>query len=124
MCIYFIGDMNMDKLEKFKEFIKDKEFLIEKVNKNETTWQNLYEIYDLYGEDASVFKNNREDNHQENNEGKVNNLLKAFEGVDVNKINENLEGVRKILAVLAEFSKKDDTKVKRTYQNPNNRYDD
>lgn len=123
--------MIMDKLDKFKEFIKDKEFLIDKVNNKETTWQNLYEIYDLYGEDASIFKQKEEvreeqatSNFQTNNDNKVNSLLKAFEGVDVNKINENLEGVRKVLAVLSEFSKKDDIKPKRTYEKPNNRYDD
>lgn len=125
----------MDKLDKFKEFIKDKEFLIDKVLNKETTWQDLYEIYDLYGEEASIFNPivNSEDinkdmesnqNQQTNNENRVNNLLKAFEGVDVNKINENLEGVRKILAVLGEFSKKDDVKTKRTYDRPNTRYDD
>ena len=121
----------MDKLDKFKEFIKDKEFLIDKVNNKETTWQNLYEIYDLYGEDASIFKQKEEvreeqatSNFQTNNDNKVNSLLKAFEGVDVNKINENLEGVRKVLAVLSEFSKKDDIKPRRTYEKPNNRYDD
>lgn len=117
----------MDKLEKFKEFIKDKEFLIDKVNNKETTWQNLYEIYDLYGEDASIFKQEETKEYKQsqvNNDNRVNSLLKAFEGVDVNKINENLEGVRKVLAVLSEFSKKDDTKPKRTYEKPNNRYDD
>lgn len=127
----------MDKLEKFKEFIRDKEFLIDKVNNNETTWQNLFEIYDLYGENASIFKAPKQEsseyqeetNEQRNDTGvgsesRVNNLLKAFEGVDVNKINENLEGVRKILSVLGEFTKKDDVKPKRTYERPNNRYDD
>jgi hypothetical protein len=120
----------MDKLEKFKEFIKDKEFLIDKVNNKETTWQNLYEIYDLYGEDASIFKKETDTKETNNNstnnsnDNRVSSLLKAFEGVDVNKINENLEGVRKILAVLGEFSKKDDVKPKRTYERPNNRYDD
>ena len=119
----------MDKLDKFKEFIKDKEFLIDKVNNKETTWQNLYEIYDLYGEDASIFKQKEEikeenNSSQTSNDNRVNTLLKAFEGVDVNKINENLEGVRKVLAVLSEFSKKDDIKPKRTYEKPNNRYDD
>ena len=117
----------MDKLDKFKKFIKDKEFLIDKVLKKETTWQNLYEIYDLYGEDASIFKQEtieKEEVKETNNENRVNNLLKAFEGVDVNKINENLEGVRKILAVLGEFTKKDDVKPKRTYSKPNNGFDD
>ena len=55
---------------------------------------------------------------------KANNLLKAFEDIDVNKINENLEGVRKILAVLGEFTRKDDTKVKRSYNKPSSNYDD
>ena len=121
----------MDKLEEFKAFIKDKEFLINKVNNKETTWQGLYEIYDLYGKDATIFQNPNKQNQEPvntqqtgNTDNKVNNLLKAFEGVDVNKINENLEGVRKILAVLGEFSKKDETKPKRTYDRPNNRYDD
>lgn len=118
----------MEKLEKFKEFIKDKEFLIDKVLNKETTWQSLYEIYDLYGEDASIFRNGDSQKIQEEKEevkdNKVNNLLKAFEGVDVNKINENLEGVRKILSVLGEFSKKEDIKPKRTYQRPNNGFDD
>ena len=117
----------MDKLDKFKEFIKDKEFLIDKVLNKETTWQSLYEIYDLYGEGASIFKQEseeKEETREINNDNKVNNLLKAFEGVDVNKINENLEGVRKILAVLGEFSKKDDVKPKRTYSKPNNGFDD
>ena len=113
----------MDKLDKFKEFIKDKEFLVNKVNNNETTWQHLYEIYDLYGEDASIFKEEKNDS-KDLNESKINNLLKSFEGVDVNKINENLEGVKKILAVLGEFTKKDDVKPKRTFTSTTNRYDD
>ena len=125
MSAYNLVVIFMDKLDKFKEFIKDKEFLIDKVNKGETTWQNLYEIYDLYGEGASIFNNATIDEGKTiNNENRVNNLLKAFEGVDVNKINENLEGVRKVLAVLSEFTKKDDAKPKRTYDRPNNRYDD
>ena len=120
----------MDKLEEFKAFIKDKEFLINKVNNKEITWQGLYEIYDLYGKDATIFQDSNKQMEQTvnrqstNSDNKVNNLLKAFEGVDVNKINENLEGVRKILAVLGEFSKKDETKTKRSYDRPSNRYDD
>jgi len=112
----------MDKKEEFKAFIRNKEFLIDKVNRGETTWQKLYEIYDLYGESASVFNESRKE--EEVRENKANNLLKAFEDIDVNKINENLEGVRKILAVLGEFTRKDDAKSKRVYSRPNNNYND
>ena len=40
-------------------------------------------------------------------------LLKIIEGVNLDKINENLEGMKKILGVIGEFTKKDDVKVNR-----------
>ena len=55
----------MSKFEEFKEFCKTKPFLIEKIHKKETTWQELYEIYDIYGKDADIF--NEEGKKEEEN---------------------------------------------------------
>lgn len=116
----------MDKLNKFKEFVKDKPFLQERVDKKETTWQSLYETYDLFGEDADVFKNVNADNKEENKSRNSNNsILKMLEGVNLDKISENLEGMKKILGVLGEFSKKEDPKLNRRTSNRGvRRYDD
>lgn len=120
----------MDKLEQFKEFIKDKPFLREKVEKKETTWQSLYETYDLFGENADVFKENNGNANQEYNETRnanrnPNNLLKMLEGVNLDKISENLEGMKKILGVLGEFTRKEEPKSNRRSTNRNyRRYDD
>ena len=103
----------MDKLEEFKEFIKDKTFLREKVNNGETPWQSLYETYDLFGKDADVFKEIKEESRNSNSKNSANNLLKMLEGVNLDKINENLEGMKKILGVLGEFTKKEDVKSTR-----------
>lgn len=104
----------MDKLEEFKEFIKDKPFLNEKVRNKETTWQSLYETYDLFGKDADVFKQNKEEKNENSTaRGNPNSLLKMLEGVNLDKINENLEGMKKILGVLGEFTKKETPKVSR-----------
>lgn len=116
----------MDKLDKFKEFIKNKPFLQEKVNRNETTWQSLYETYDLFGEDADVFKqveiNENRDSDKPKNE---NSLFKMLEGVNLDKISENLEGMKKILGVLGEFTKKEDPKInRRSMGHSSRRYDD
>ena len=117
----------MDKLDEFKEFIKDKPFLKERVNKKEATWQSLYETYDLFGKDADVFKDIKvEENNFRNNSNNGNNsILKMLEWVNLDKISENLEGMKKILGVLGEFTKKEDPKVSRrnTYRGPR-RYDD
>ena len=46
----------MDKMEKFKKFAATKPFLKKMVDNKETTWQELYERYDIYGEDDDIFK--------------------------------------------------------------------
>ena len=117
----------MEKLEEFKEFIKDKPFLREKVNNKETTWQSLYETYDLFGKDADVFKDIKDEvkNDSNNRNSGPNSLLKMLEGVNLDKISENLEGMKKILGVLGEFTKKENISTSRrnTTRSPR-RYDD
>lgn len=102
----------MDKLDEFKNFIKDKPFLKEKVNKGETTWQALYETYDLFGENADEFKDISVSESANTRNG-GNNILKMLEDVNLDKINENLEGMKKILGVLGEFTKKETPKATR-----------
>ena len=118
----------MDKLEEFKEFVKDKPFLREKVNNKETTWQSLYETYDLFGKDADVFKESNQEVRNDNNtrNGGPNSILKMLEGVNLDKISENLEGMKKILGVLGEFTKKESPSVnnRRSTSRPPRRYDD
>ena len=115
----------MDKLSEFKEFVKDKPFLQSKVENKETTWQSLYETYDLFGENADIFKENKEESRGSTRGENVTNLFKMLEGVNLDKINENLEGMKKILGVLGEFSKKEEPKINRrsSYKNPKG-YDD
>ena len=41
--------------ESFKKFIKTRPELAKAVFNNKTTFQKLYELYDMYGEDSDVF---------------------------------------------------------------------
>ena len=45
----------MDKKEEFKEFVKKNPRLLTFVKKGEMTWQKFYEMFDLYGENNSVW---------------------------------------------------------------------
>ena len=42
--------------EQFKEFVKTKPELATYVENNEMTWQKFYELYDLYGEDETIWR--------------------------------------------------------------------
>ena len=45
----------MDKKEEFKKFVKKHPELVEYVKNKQNTWQDFYEIYDMYGEEDSVW---------------------------------------------------------------------
>lgn len=42
-------------LENFKKFVRNKPILAEYVKKGDVSWQNFYDMYELYGEDSSVW---------------------------------------------------------------------
>lgn len=46
----------MEKKEQFKMFVKNNPELIKIIQDGKMTWQNLFEIYDLYGEDKEKWK--------------------------------------------------------------------
>ncbi len=87
----------MDKKEMFKEFAKNHPQLINYLNNNpDMSWQKLYEIYDIYGEDEGIW------NKYVKN---TNNISDMFKNVDMNKIQEHINNAQKALNVIGELTK-------------------
>ena len=91
--------------DSFKEFVKKNNNLINIVEKGETTWQKLYELYDLYGENSSIW-NKYLNNNTANNSNNINisNLTNNFKeiinfvkGIDLNSIQKGLNGLDKAI---------------------------
>ena len=55
----------MDKKDEFKEFIKSKPELVDLVKNKKDTWQDFYEVYDLYGNDDNVWNKYNEEKIQD-----------------------------------------------------------
>ena len=99
----------MDKLDEFKQFVKDKPFLANKVKDGTFSWQTLYETYDMFGKEHEFFKDdtinettsdNKEDDKNNDSLGK---LFKQLSKVDTKKISDGLENVKKIVGLIDEF---------------------
>lgn len=130
----------MNKFDEFKSFCKDKPYLIDKVEKGKTTWQELFEIYDIYGEDAEQLKEEvvsekEEESSEERNEPVeeekvkkegLSGILEMLSGFDPDKLSDSLNSVKKIISVLSEVTKPEENEyvTKRKMKRPYQRSDD
>lgn len=106
----------MDKLQEFKNFIKTKPNVLDKIHNNELTWQQVYETYDIYGSNHKLFgsteekETKEEPKNEEKNSFKtrseyVNNALKMFQDVDMDKVTSNLQSIQKVMGIFGEITK-------------------
>ena len=100
--------------EQFKQFVKDNPKLVTYVNSKEKTWQEFYELYDLYGDDNNVWSKylNNEEKKQEvvKENSNFSDLLAFLKTINLDSLQEGINSVQRVLGVFQDFSNKD-TKV-------------
>lgn len=102
----------MNKLDEFKIFIKKNPRLIDKVQANEYSWQQLYETYDIYGESHPLFTNKHNENiaKKEANTDSLKNTFSFLKNIDMDKVSENLQSLKKVIGALGELTSLNDNK--------------
>ncbi len=87
--------------ETFKLFARKHPELASRVTRNEVSWQKLYEIYDIYGEDSSVW-----DSYFAND-----NLFSFIKNIDVKSVQKGISNIERVINLLQELgfsNKKED----------------
>lgn len=101
--------------EAFKEFVKKNPKLIKFVRNNEMTWQKFYEIYDIYGEEESAWKEYLQDKTVENTAKAAaatvgfSDFVNWLKTVNLDGLQEGIGNVQRVLGIFQDFAKKDDT---------------
>ena len=90
----------MDKKEEFKTFARLHPELVSYVKSGEMSWQKFYELYDIYGEDETVWKDYAKKEEASN----ITNLVK---NMDMDKVQEHINTAQKALGFISELTKKD-----------------
>ena len=100
----------MDKKEEFKEFIKSKPELVDYVKNKEYTWQDFYEVFDLYGKDESVWKKYKEKkSDNEGNERKnasITELTDLVKNINIDNVQKYINNAQKAINVISELTAK------------------
>ncbi|MBO6145173.1 MAG: hypothetical protein J6O62_00015 [Bacilli bacterium] len=100
---YILLGGNMSLKDEFKLFVKKHPELIDKVNKNETSWQKLFEIYSLYGEEDNVW--NKYFNKESTS---VNDIINMVKNVDLDSVQKNITNISKALGLVQSLITKDE----------------
>lgn len=116
------------KIDDFKAFVKKKPYLIKYVKNNESTWQEFYEIYSLYGEDEDVWSkyvdtsDNKDSSRDSSNSSSSNSsskglsdLVNLAKNIDVDKVQNGISSLQKAISLFGDLLSKKDTGTKSTY---------
>lgn len=123
----------MAKIDNFKLFVKNNPNLITYVKNNTMSWQKFYELYDLYGEDNSVWNEYLNKDTTVNStkteskkSSKFSDILDMVKNLDTNKLQDSISSVQKAIGLIGDILVKDKKPDASTY-NPRpiyRRFDD
>jgi len=114
----------MSKIE-FKDFVRKNTNLIKFVEKGETTWQKLYELYDLYGETSSVWDKYLKNNSSLNSSNISNSfkdLIHFIKGIDLNNIQKGISSIDKAIDAFKDIVPQKDTNIENYEPRPTYKY--
>lgn len=99
----------MNTKEKFKDFVKRNPELLKHVKNGNKTWQNFYEMYDIYGENEEVWQEFLTP-ITENNSFDILSFLKM---IDLDSIEEGITSIQRVLALFQDMTKDNKPSSKR-----------
>lgn len=99
--------------ENFKDFARLHPTLATHVNNNKTTWQKLYELYDIYGEESSVWNEyfpkttNNIANTRTNTSGAkdvtLSDFMNTIKNVDLETVQKGIANIQKTIGLLQDM---------------------
>jgi enolase len=92
----------MSKKDEFKVFASKHPELVKYIKSGESTWQKFYEIYDIYGEESSAWK----EYLGLTNDYNLKSITDKIKNIDFNSIQEHINTAQKALSIVEELTSK------------------
>ena len=94
------------KIDEFKKFVRNNPNLANYVIEKKMTWQQFYEIYDLYGENNSIWNNFKENNSNNSNNviSTIKDFFNLFKGIDLNNVQKTLTSLSDAIEAFKGFN--------------------
>lgn len=92
--------------DNFKKFVSKNPTLASKVKSGMTSWQELFEIYDLYGEDSKVWDKYLPKKENIDNIGNMNikDLFNNIKNMNMDTVQKNISSLQKAVEFLQDIT--------------------
>lgn len=99
----------MSKIDEFKVFAKANPTFANYIKDGSMTWQKFYELYDMYGEDNSVWDEYRKT--QKKSSTTISDIVSLAKNIDVDKLQDGVNSLSKAVGLFSDlFASKTTTK--------------
>lgn len=98
----------MSKLDNFKKFVSIHPEFVDYIRNNNVSWQTLYELYDLYGEDEKIWKKYMKKDIKDSIS--IDGLLNTVKNINLDSLEENISSIQKAVSLVEELTKKPEKK--------------
>lgn len=89
--------------ESFKIFARNNPSLANSVLNGTTTWQQLYELYEIYGENNSIWNKYIIND----NTSPMLNILNTLKNIDMTSLQQGINNIEKTISLIQDIGKND-----------------
>lgn len=100
----------MDKKEEFKKFVSDNPKLVEFVKSKKNTWQEFYELFDLYGDDSKIWDKYLAKEETAKDRASLAELTSLVKNINMDNVQKYINNAQKAINVIQELTSKSPVK--------------
>lgn len=106
----------MDKKEEFKSFVQKHPELVSYIKDKKNTWQDFYEIYDMYGDDKKVWDKYKDESPVNEEESRAKStslaeLASLVKNINIDNVQKYINNAQKAINVIQELTSKNPVKT-------------
>ena len=94
----------MNKKEEFKKFVGSHPDLINIVSNKKHTWQELFEVYDLYGDNESAWNKYINNTQDTSSVASIGELTKLFKNINIESVQKYIDTAQKAIGIVQELT--------------------
>ena len=91
----------MDNLNEFKLFVKKNPAFANYIKDGRMTWQKFYELYDMYGENSSIWDEYKEVSNKKSTT--ISDIVNLAKNIDIDKFQDGINSLSKAVGLFSDL---------------------